>query len=134
MAFVLILAIVFLLFTSVLGLKKFQLYCALTTLAYAVLSIEIITRINGLTLIFLTVTTLISLLYLKLKLYDIIGCVTIALPCIFWLSTQEFVDGFAYSHILVALGVALASNLLFDRQKRRTLCALVLLSSMIICR
>ena len=134
MAFVLVLGIIFLLFTSALGLKKFQLYCALTTLAYAVLSIEIITRINGLTLIFLTVTILLSLPYLKLKLYDIIGCAAIALPCIFWLSTQEFVDGFAYSHIFVASGVALASNLLFDRQKRRTLCALALLSSMIICR
>lgn len=133
MAFVLILAVIFLLLTGVLGLKKFQLYCLLTALACTILSIEIITRLDGLTLAFLTVSTVFCLQSINVRLYDTAGCLTIALPCVFWLSTQEFIDGFAYSHIFVALSVAVACNLLFDKQKRQTLCALVLLTSFVIC-
>ena len=133
MAFVLILAGIFISLASYLGLKKFQLYCLLTTLACTILSIEILANLQGLTLAFLVALTLLSLPSIGVKLYDMIGCLAIALPCIFWLSTEEFVDGFAYSHIFVALGVALACILLFDKQKRQTLCTLVLLTSFVIC-
>ncbi|MDE5654219.1 MAG: hypothetical protein K2I46_01245 [Clostridia bacterium] len=133
MALVLILVGIFILLIGIFELKKFQLYALLTALACTVLSIELIADINGLTLYFLTALTLFSLPSISLKLFDIAGCLVITLPCIFWLSTQEFVDGFVYSLTLVALGVALACRLLFDRQKRQTLCALVLLTSFVVC-
>ncbi|MDE6372369.1 MAG: hypothetical protein K2L61_02385, partial [Clostridia bacterium] len=119
---------------GVYSLKKFQLCGLLTALILTVMSIELIADIDGLTLGALTALTILSLLSITIKIYDIISCALIILPCVFWLGTQEFVDGFAYSHILIALGVALACNLLFDRQKRQTLCALVLLTSFVVCR
>ncbi len=133
MIFELILAGIFLLIIGICNLKKFRLYALLAALTCTVLSIELLTDINGLTLGFLTALTLFSLPSIGVKFYDIAWCLAISLPCIFWLSTQEFVDGFAYSLTLVALGVAFACRLLFDKQKRQALCALVLLTSFVIC-
>ena len=133
MALFLILVGAFLLLIATLGVRKFQLYSLLTALGCCILSIELLADLSGLTLALLSALTLLNLLLIRIKLYDIAGCMAIVLPCTFWLSTQEFVDGFAYSHIIVALGVALASILLFDKKKRQTLCALVLLTSFVIC-
>ncbi|MDE7191185.1 MAG: hypothetical protein K2O35_01750 [Clostridia bacterium] len=133
MASLLIFTGIFLLLCGALRLKKFQLYGLLTALIFTVMSIELLADIDGLTLGVLTALTLISAMSINIKIYDMISCVVLILPCVFWLSTQEFVDGFAHSHILVALGAAIACNLLFDRQKRQTLCALVLLTSFAVC-
>ncbi|MDE5755917.1 MAG: hypothetical protein K2I23_02380, partial [Clostridia bacterium] len=133
MALILILTGIYLTLIGIFNLKKFQLFGLLTAFVFTVLSIELLSDLDGLTLGVLTALCLLSLPSLGIKIYDIIGFVIIALPCIFWLTTQEFVDGSAYSHIFVALGVALASNLLFDKRKRQTLCALVLLTSFVIC-
>ncbi|MDE6604994.1 MAG: hypothetical protein K2K85_03105 [Clostridia bacterium] len=133
MIFILILTGVFLILNGVFCLQKFQLYGLLAALIFTVLSIELLADIDGLTLGILTALTLFSLPSKRIKTFDMLGCALIALPCIFWMGTQEFMDGFANSHILVALGVALACNLLFDKQKRQTLCALVLLTSFVVC-
>ena len=133
MILVLVLTGIFLILVSVSGVKKFQLYGLLTALIFTVLSIEMLADIDGLTLGVLSALTMLTLPYINMKVYDAIGCIIITLPCLFWLNTQEFVDGFAYSLIFVALGAALACNLLFGKQKRQTLCALVLLTSFVIC-
>ena len=133
MIFAIALSGIFLLLIGVSNSNKFRFYGLMTALICTVLSIELIAKVNGLTLGVLAALTIISLPFIRIKLYDIIGWLLITLPCIFWLGTQEFVDGFAYSHILVAIGVALVCILLFDKQKRQTLCALVLLTSFIVC-
>ena len=133
MALVLTIAGIYLVLIGVLNLKKSQLYSLLAALACCVFSIELIANLDGLTIGFLTALTIASLPSIKVNFYDIMGCLIIALPCIFWLNTQEFTDGFAYSHIIVALGVAGVGYLIFDKRKRQTLCALVLLTSYIIC-
>ncbi len=124
---------IYLTLLGVFSLKKFMLYGLLTAFIYTVLSIELLADLDGLTLGILTILTVFSLLTISINIRDIIGCLIIALPCIFWLNTQEFVDGFAYSNTIVALGAAVACNLLFDKQKRQTLCAIVLLTCYIIC-
>ena len=133
MIFILLLSAIFLILSGIFHLKRFQLYGLLTTLIFTVLSIELLMDIDGLTLGVLTALTILSLPPKRIKVFDIIGCALIALPCIFWLGTPEFIDGWEYSHIFVALGTAIACNLLFDKQKRQTLCALVLLTSFVLC-
>ncbi|MDE6475201.1 MAG: hypothetical protein K2L70_08895 [Clostridia bacterium] len=133
MIFIFILTGIFLCLSGFFCLRRFQLYGLLSALILTVLSIELFADIDGLTLGVLTALTVFTLPSKRIKVFDIIGCALIALPCIFWLSTQEFIDGLAYSHILVSLGVTLACNLLFDKQKRQTICALVLLISFVVC-
>ncbi|MDE5549588.1 MAG: hypothetical protein K2J13_04990 [Clostridia bacterium] len=62
--------------------------------------------------------------FAKISIMDIIKILLITLISSFWLTIEEFVDGFAYSHIWVAIGVVIASALLFSPDNRQ-FCALI---------
>ena len=124
----------FLFLTAMFYTRGFRLYVLPVILLYVAVSIEFIADVNGLTFAALTVFISIRMAYLRLKIFDIAALILVTLPCVFWLNTREFTDGFVYSYVLTALGLAIACNLLFEKQKRQTLCALALLMSLFICR
>ena len=74
-----------------------------------------------------TIFTTALLIYKKFAISDVIKVLFISYIAIFWLSTAEFMDGYVYSYLLVAICVAFVSNIIFTAENRRTLALISIL-------
>ncbi|MDE6188673.1 MAG: hypothetical protein K2G37_00105, partial [Clostridia bacterium] len=67
---------------------------------------------------FCAAATVAALPFFRISPTDFVKLALICTVAAFWLSTAEFVDGYAYSELFVASGITLAANLLFSASNR----------------
>ncbi|MBD5100834.1 MAG: hypothetical protein HDT29_06205 [Clostridiales bacterium] len=114
----LILSLIFSPDRFIVGAVVFVVFCSVAT-------ISMLTANERILLLAVAIATATALpFFAKISFADIFKISLIALIATFWLTTDEFIDGFAYSYLWVALGIVIASALLFARDNRRY-CALV---------
>lgn len=119
------LSIAYLILTLIFSSERFIVESSLFILLSCAFAISLLTSNDK---FFFAVTALstatILPFYVKISFLDILKICLISFTAIFWLSTAEFVDGYAYSQIWVAIGIVLASTLFFSTSNRQY-CALV---------
>ncbi|MDE6758862.1 MAG: hypothetical protein K2J89_06290 [Clostridia bacterium] len=130
MEILLALSITYLILTLIYSSERFIIEAALFIIMGCFYTVSLLASSNDLFLTAAAILTAIILpLRVKLSFFDIVKVCLIAFTAIFWLGTSEFVDGYAYSQLFVALGVALASILIFAPEKRQILAFATMLLS-----
>ena len=121
----LLLSLVYLILTMIFSADRFIVNAVVFVMLCSLATISMLTANEYL---FLTTATLVTAtilpFFVKITITDILEILLISLIAVFWLTTDEFVDGYAYSQIWVAIGITIASVLIFSPQNRQY-CALL---------
>lgn len=116
----LLLSIAYLIFTLIFSADRFIIQAAVFVVFGSAVTISMLLANEYLFIVFTTLATATLLpFFAKISFTDILKILLISFIATFWLTTAEFIDGFAYSQILIALGVAIASFLLFSPDNRQ---------------
>lgn len=109
--------------------RKFAIYALLFSAVYCIATIELLSGINGLTVLFCLAICLFRMPHTDVSLLSVLLWGFLTAMTVFWLSTSEFIDGSAYSYAIIAAILALSCNVLFNKENRQTLCASAVLSA-----